>query len=213
MPTSTELYPHIIMAIGEVSFWWAGVENNVHGIALDLATYLEPSFGEGAPKNVLNLAIMNMDIRQKIATAKALALAMETSHSPGFYERAEQLLSYIDNIARLERNRFIHDTWTVDGDVAVRANISPRVIKPQSRLKELDMIQQRTYKSPGEIHAFADNIRLIYDDLRDLENHVERIVNEKKNPSPKGQPSEPRPPLPQEWRSLTHRDWRAPSTV
>lgn len=199
-------YDQIAHAIGDVCLWWVSDENVVHDIILHLATYLHSGFDQKEAWDILHLTVSHMDARQKIATAKVLAHHVQTPHSPTFYEQAESLLNYLDNVARPERNRYVHDYWTSDGAEVVRVRYGPKVHRPSSRERSLSQWTERRYPSLEAIHAFAKNLELVYRDLVDLDNHIAWLVGQRDSPGPHQQP------LPQEWQSLGHRDWREPNT-
>jgi hypothetical protein len=198
-------YNEIIKSVGEVCYWWSHIEFLVHDITIHFAMAVNKAFERRGPRNVLNLAITGSDFRHKIATCKAFAHLVIDDGSPSLYDPTERLLSYIDNEARTERNRYVHDLWAFDETTASRIKFGPRVTRPQARKRELLTKTVRDYESAHSIRNFALNLQHIYDDLRALDDHLAGLMLYRE------QRTEPPSPLPQEWRSLTHRDWREPN--
>jgi hypothetical protein len=114
-------------------------------------------------------------------------------------------MNYLDNDVRPERNRYIHDSWMGDGKSARRTNRSPKIERTQSRTSVLQLWTEREYPDVEQVGHFVRNLELLWDDLCLLDGHIAWLTDELKRPSGFQQP------LPQEWRSLAHRDWRAPS--
>lgn len=192
------------MAIGDTCIRWGILESIVHDIALHLAMYLDPAFKTETARHILHLTLSNMDPREKTATAKALAHKVNTTDSPDFYEKADALLNHLDNILRPERNRYVHDIWAHDGQSFVRLKLGARVIRPQARQRELHLWTERRYENVKAIRGFVTNLELAQLDLIDLDNHIAWLMGQRE------QPGAHRQPLPREWRSLAHRDWREP---
>ncbi|MEQ9247644.1 MAG: hypothetical protein RLO21_16835, partial [Nitratireductor sp.] len=154
---------------------------------------------------ILHLTLASLDIRGKIVTAKALAHQIDEIDSPGFYDRVEELLNYVDNELRPERNRYVHDNWSIAGSAAMRMRLAPKITRPQARQRDLTMWSGRRYPSITAALAFVKNLQLADGDLVQLDNHIAWMVSQRDL-----QPGSPQPLLP-EWQSLAHRDWREPS--
>jgi hypothetical protein len=199
--TETQLYESIALAVGETCFWWASIEDVIMGISLHLSWWVDDAFERDGPWDTLHIALANMDLRAKIATAKALAHKINEPKSPDFYERSEALLNFVDSTLRTERNRYVHDTWRVDGPRVVRSKIGPIVKRTQSRQRQLFMETGTYFAGPEEIQRFVDVLRQAYWDLAELDHHIAWLVGQKV------QPSEHRQPLPLDWPSLAHREW------
>jgi hypothetical protein len=199
MTTSDQhgVYDQIALAIGDACIWWVTIEHVVHDIILHLAVYLDPAFkATTAARDILHTTLASMDSREKVATAKALAHSVNTSDSPDFYERTEELLNYVDNVLRPERNRYIHDLWEIDGKAIIRLKIGARVIRPRPRKRELQLWTQRTYQSIESIREFVTTLELAYRDLVELDNHIAWLCGQRERRASHLQP------LPREWRSL-----------
>ena len=199
-------YDRIALAIGETCILWGLLEVLVHDIVLHLAVYLDDSFDHDRTWHVLHIALTNMELREKIATAKALAHGVTTPDSPDLYDRTETLLNHMDNVLRSERNRYVHDYWQHDGEEIVRLKQGTRVIRPQSRQTALYLWTARRYEGVEAIRGLVTNLEFTQLDLIDLDGHIAWLVGQKE------QPGSHRQPLPPEWRSLAHRDWREPNT-
>lgn len=199
-------YDQVTQAIGEVCLWWTALEDVTLGLCLNLAVYIDLSYERKTAWNTLNIVLLGMDIRGKIATAKALAHHVDNPHSADFYDRLEALLNFLDNTLRGERNRYVHDTWHFDENAIVRAKHAPVVRRTQSRSRELFLHSDREFKDVEEVRRFIQVLELAYDDLATLEAHIAWLIGQKEKPS------ESRQPLPAEWRSFAHREWLTQDT-
>ena len=172
------VYDQIALAIGDACIWWATLEHIVHDVILHLAAYLEPAFEAKAVRRILHITLSNMDSREKIATAKALANDVDTSYLPDFYERSEVLLNDVDKVLRPERNRYVHYFWEIDGKAIVRLKLGTRVVRPCSRKRELQLGTQQTYENVEDIRKFVTILELTYRDFVDLDNHIAWLMGE-----------------------------------
>jgi len=208
-------FQRIIDALGDLCLTWSNIDGVVHDIVLHLSTVLNPAFEpygppEPKPWDLLHVALTNMDERGHIATAKAYAhytaewiATFSKADAATFYDRAEQLLNYVDNVLRPERNRFIHDYWELGDDLSVvRTKMGTQVRRPQSHQREVHLYTSRVYANVEEVEAFVTNLHLAYEDLAQLDGCISWLTGQREQP-------EPRPlQLPKEWLSLAHRDWR-----
>ncbi|MER8426509.1 hypothetical protein [Mesorhizobium sp. M1403] len=197
---AAEPYDQIASAIGEVCLWWTALEDVILGLSLHLSVFRDASFERDTAWDTLNTVLLGMDFRAKITTAKALAHHVDVEESADFYERLEELLNHIDNTLRTERNRYVHDTWHIDGQSAIRSKIGAVVRKTQSHQRELFLQSDRVFADIAEVRSFVSTLELAYDDLATLDNHISWLISHKE------QPSRFRQPLPQQWRSLPHRE-------
>lgn len=189
--------------IGEVCIWWADLEVLVQDVAFHLSILVTDAETE-SNFNTLNLILSTADIRQTIAIVKLLAHHVNSPRSPNFYDKVETLMNYLDNEARSERNRFVHDSWVKDREGVIRANLGPKVRRPQSHQRVIEWQVARPYKDLAAMQEFVKNLELACDDLAALDWHASDLS------FAKGQPEEYVQPLPQEWQSLAHRDWQPP---
>lgn len=198
------IYDEIIRAVGDVCYWWVAIEDVIFGLSLHLACYVDDAFERPIPWQVFRIALTNTDIRSKIATTKALAHAVDSKGSPDFFERVESLLNFVDSTLRSERNRYVHDTWSVDNSDYTVSRAKPGAIvrrAPGSGSRKLTFDVARHFGSPDEIKRFVEALRLAYDDLAVLDGHIAWLTGQKE------QPSAHRQPLPPVWTSFAHRDW------
>jgi hypothetical protein len=200
MSQSDSLYDKIAKAIGNTCIWWATIEGLVHDLILHLAVCLEPTFDKKSVMDILHIALSNEDLRLKVATVKVLAHKIESVNSPQFYERVEQILNYLDNDLRLERNRFVHDGWTDEAPEIIRFSLGAKVRRTQSRKSEVVIYTEKRFSNISEIEDFVTKLEIIYDDLVTLDGHIAWLTGQKEQPPTHFQP------LPQVWRSFVHRD-------
>ena len=157
-------------AIGQTCFWWSTIEHLVHDLCLHLASCLSIDFDRSETRVPLHIALTNMDLRQRIATAKAFASQAPTAN-PTFYDRFESLLNRLDNEFRNERNRYIHDLWGISDDRQTIERFQQRTIvtKPQSRRRELSIGTTKPYASVEEVEAFVALLEQCYHDLAEFD--------------------------------------------
>lgn len=207
MSDDTDIYDEIARAVGDVCLHWVTIEDVINDLISHLAVYIHSDFENPATGDILHITLSQMDVRQKIATSKVLAHHINTPDSPNFYDQTASLLNYLDNTVRPERNRYVHDYWSVEGEEIIRAKFGAKVHRPQSRQRILSMWSERRYKNLDAAQAFIENLGLAYEDLVELDNHIAWLMSRRDSLSTHQQP------LPPEWRSLTHHDWRDPSTL
>jgi hypothetical protein len=195
-------YDQIAKAIGNVCIWWTELEGVTHDIILHMAVCLEPSFERQTPWDILHITLSNDDVRQKFATAKLLAHMIEYESSPKFYERVEKLFNYLDNIARPERNRYVHDGWSHEGQEVVRSRMGAKIERVQARQRVIALWTERRFPNIAAIESFVTNLQLAYEDLVTLDNHIAWLTGQK------GQPPKSLQPLPLDWKSLAHHELR-----
>jgi hypothetical protein len=136
-------YAEIARVIGEVCLSWSDIEEVVRDISLHLAAYLDRAFDEESKISLLLIPITQMDIRGKIATAKALAHLPNNPKTPDFYDRAATLLNHVDNELRNERNRYVHDAWRAEGAALTRIHSGPKVSRPTAHMRILSLETER----------------------------------------------------------------------
>ena len=157
--TTNETYDKIANAIGRVSLTWAWIETQLTLLISELSTRIDQRFADDSLRKLLEIVVTNTDLREKITVAKVLA---HLCHSPLVsYELLEPLLNEIDGDLRTERNRFIHDMWSPDGDSIIRMQEGARLIKqPGSGVLEFAWRKSRPYKDASEIEAFVNQLFL-----------------------------------------------------
>ncbi len=169
----------IDLAIGETCYWWSALEHLVHDICLHLAACLSVDFERSQTSIPLHIALSNMEMRQRIATAKAFASQAPTA-SKTFYQRLEAELNRIDNEHRTERNRYVHDLWLVGEDRKSVERLQSRTIvnRPQSRKLELQIGTTKSFASIEQVEAFVDALQKSYQTLADLDGETAAMASE-----------------------------------
>jgi hypothetical protein len=173
---TTDFYERLSKAIGDVCIYWSHIEDHVHGLILHLAMYQDDAFEKKPVYQILHGVVCQLDLRQKISAAKVLA--HNVTQPTDFYERAESLLNYVDNELRPERNRYVHDLWEYQDGRIVRNSMNPRVIKPQSRMREVRLISEKEFASVDEITAFAEKLFDARDRLSLLDGELAGLIPE-----------------------------------
>ena len=146
-------------AIGRVVYEWALLEDLVDALVFDLTAICSRRFYEDddiqAPYILMS---SNLDLRANISTAKALALHIEED-VPDLFSRLEPVLNRIENEIRNERNRFVHDRWTLWGDKIVRAKAGTKISRePATGHPKLDIGSVKEFAQMSDVEAVADHI-------------------------------------------------------
>lgn len=161
--TLNPIQKRIELAVGQSCLWWSTLEHIVHDLCLHLASCLSLDFEETVNRVTLHMALSNMDLRERIATAKAYASQAPTANA-SFYNRTEKLLNRLDNELRPERNRFVHDLWMIDGETVEQFKAGTVVSRPQSHKLELSIGTAKPLKVE-EVEAFAKALEQMFHDL------------------------------------------------
>lgn len=137
-------------AIGQVCQAWSLIESHV-GILLEnkvwaaLHVQLTPN-----TQKIIQIFSQNMDVRQKIQTAKAIAVGFR----PPLFKRVERLLNQIDNDLRPKRNRYIHDVWIDDGEGFIRIQPGSFVERVQAHSPVARMGKREHYTDINAVRTF-----------------------------------------------------------
>ena len=160
-------------AIGRTCYWWSALEHLVHDICLHLASCLSVDFEKSINRTPLHIALSNMDIRDRIATAKAFASQAPTANKT-FYNRFEKLLNRLDNELRIERNRYVHDLWMIGDDDQTIERFQQRTIvtRPQSHKPEMHIGTKKPFASVEEVEAFTHEIEAVWRELVEIDNET-----------------------------------------
>jgi hypothetical protein len=163
----------VYYAIGQTCDWWSTLEHLVHDLCLHLAQCLSPDFAKSATNAPLHIALTNMGIRERIATAKAFASQAPTAE-PGFYSRLESLLNRLDNELRSERNRYVHDLWMLSdaGNGIERIQQRTIVTRPQSHQISLEIDTIKAFDSIENVEAFVSDLEKMHHSLVEIDGEV-----------------------------------------
>jgi len=177
-------YTNIATAIGEVAIWWSGVESMAHGLALRLAILNDEKLQNEQSVKQLNLILANMGQRDLFAVVKALAF----DGSPDdLFPRLEPVLNSLDNVERIDRNRFIHDSWFATGQTAERTTRTTKIVNNQGK-RELKLNHKVDFGSFDEVDDLAKRLKAKYAQLEAIAEEVSARLAERERPKP-----EPRP--------------------
>jgi hypothetical protein len=100
----------------------------------------------------------NIDFREKIQIA--LAVGLKKKLDEVWYDKLKELLDQIDNDLRLQRNRYVHDLWTLSGTQIKKLQFKTSIKRPQARMPLELKTQHETIVSPEEIWSLAEKINL-----------------------------------------------------
>ena len=181
-------YTTVAQAIGEVAVWWSGVESMAHGIALRLAIHNEPAFETETAVHQLNLILANMGQRQLFAAVKALAFEGSPNE---FFPALEPVLNKLDNEIRVERNRYVHDSWFASGEAAERTSRSTKIVNRQG-VRELLLNESETYSSFDEIDDLVKKLKGEYYKLEEVAEAISAQIAERQ--AQRQQQTQSRPP-------------------
>lgn len=174
-----DIIQRIEAAIGQVCCRWSIIEHLVHDLCLHLASCLSVDFARSETRVPLHIALTNMDMRQRIAAAKAFASQAPTANA-NFYDRLEAALNRVDNELRLERNRYVHDLWSIGDDQKTIERFQQRTIvtRPQSRQRELSIGTTKPYASVEEVEAFVVKLEEAFYELCRFDDETATMASE-----------------------------------
>lgn len=110
-------------AIGRLCGEWADLEIAVAEFFI---------FASGMPQDNFSKGICSaISFRDLIAASKVAAAVR--FHCDPWIGSAKSELDYIDNQLRNERNRLVHDTWSIWQGQPTSFHVAPRLYKPQAR--------------------------------------------------------------------------------
>lgn len=167
----------LALAIGNVCLRWAGIEEHLLYFIVHLAMAIDPAYERDEVLSVYIATVVNMEMRQKTLTAKALAHSITTPSD--FYDRTEKLMNHIDNELRPERNRYFHDYWDYSSDTISRVRFGAKVERPQSRTRTLRITQNTSFQSVNEVAELDRRIEAAYHALTDLDSELASLSLEK----------------------------------
>lgn len=132
-----ESLDELAQEIGRMCLYWSELEMEV-SLALDQLSAVQD-------RVVRNVFVGAIDFRAKLHAL--LPIAFDKRINDLWYENIEALVNHIDNDLRPERNRIIHDSWIeMPGrDEPHRMRIFGKVVKPQSRTRELRLADFRPF--------------------------------------------------------------------
>jgi hypothetical protein len=150
-------------AIGQTCFWWSRIEHLVHDLCLHLASCLSIDFDRSVTRVPLHMALTNMDLRQRIATAKALASQAPTANAT-FYDRLERVLNL----------------WAMGEDEKTIERFQQRTIvtRPQSRQRELLIGTTQAYASIEDVEAFVVLLEQAFRGLCEFDGETASMASE-----------------------------------
>jgi len=170
MTTKRDQYSELAEAIGEVCIRWADIEAIVHDFALHLAAYHDRAYDRDSVIHPLHVALSHMKLRERIFVVKALADAVKEPED--YYDRLAKALSVVDNDLTIERNRFVHDTWEIDGLGVTRFAPGPKVVRPQAGKRALVMGTTKEFLDLSEVRQFLTRLEEAACCLVDLDNEL-----------------------------------------
>lgn len=156
---------------------WSAIESNLRVLLYDLAAYNAADYENDETFQVLAVFLSNMDGRQAVANAKALAHSV--ADPPDFYDRAETLLNWIDNDLRNERNRYIHDRWVSVGPLIHRIKAGTVIRRePSTGERKSQHDTRRQFIGFEELNQFAEKLSDASSQLLALGDELREKLNE-----------------------------------
>jgi hypothetical protein len=187
MRISHEPLEQVASAIGRSCYWWSSIEIELQGLCASLARFNDRSFDREKVWEVLAISLSHMEIRQRVAVAKALAA---NGLDPDLYGEVESLLNHIDNDLRPERNRYVHDEWMMIDDSIVRRKHGAKVIRPQPRQLSVLKSTDRIYGYADDVDEFAQRVAKAVTDLLTINSDLDELYLEVWPPDGRDLPSE-----------------------
>lgn len=166
-------------AIGEVCLEWQYLESIVADMALHLAAYHDLAYDTESVRHPLLVALLNMKVRERILTVKALSHDVQPRD---YFDRLSRLLSVIDGDLSIERNRFVHDQWSIEPHGITRFKEGPKVVRPQAKMREVVLGTETVFADFAEVRAFAVKLRDAREKLIELENEIAGLIERKARP-------------------------------
>ena len=127
-------------AIGYVCIWWSQLEARLDSF---LAYLIGLEIGK-----ISESITANADMREKVQMI--IALAFIQKRNVAWFERVKTLMDSIDNILRVERNRYIHDAWVIQAAKTIRRTRGTKIKRPQAFKIEL-VTKEDVEIKPGQI--------------------------------------------------------------
>lgn len=146
------------LAIGRLCNEWADLEMAVARFFI---------FASGMPPGNISFAICRaLSFRDLLAASKVALIARFTNDV--WIERATSEINYIDNHLRPERNRLVHDQWSLDEDGPVHLNVSPKLYRPQAHMHMHLQIAKVYGPTSQQILAVAEEMAIASSELDGL---------------------------------------------
>lgn len=178
MSEPEKIYDKIAYAIGSVCLVWASIEEHLHDLILHAAVCTDPAFDGDSAWDTLHIAVTNMELREKIATAKALIHKIDQTGE--LYDEAETLLNHIDNGLRMERNRYVHDSWSHEEGVIRRIAYGAKVKRqPSTGKRELRLTTDQQYATVEGVDKLVHDLMKAYAQLAAIDDQLARIAGQR----------------------------------
>lgn len=166
-PQDEELQPErqrTMALLGHCIVAWSFVERSIeHSLIILLV-------GSGLPEEEATIVATTMDVRDRVSLCAALGYKMAPKE-PWFREMIA-LHNHATNELRNQRNRLLHDAWSIDGPrLARRSSSKPRLARPQSRELELVLPSFKPV-TDDEIREFFDACTKATDDISEMNKRI-----------------------------------------
>jgi hypothetical protein len=135
-------------AIGYLCIYWAALEHGMDRL-LEILAPLEPG-------DISNSITSEIDGRTKLTLLRKVGFARQPSK--GWYGSLEGLINRIDNILRLERNRYIHGLWIGRSPIIRRSRAHKAIKRPQSRQQRKLTAYDKKPIEPKDIWETVESI-------------------------------------------------------
>jgi hypothetical protein len=157
-----------IGSVGSVCRLWNSIHTVAHNIVLLLHNYDVRAHPEReVSTSTLATALYNMELREIAATIKTAAVALQIPTA--LTDKLTQLLNVIDNDLRVQRNRYVHDQWVDEGDIAIRFQPGTRVTMLQARQPIHEFGRVKYYRTVEEIWGFVEQLEDAHERLDALQ--------------------------------------------
>jgi hypothetical protein len=167
MTYSPEYLEPLSAAIGRVVVEWNRIEYGVLELAHRLAGCVShTAIGDSA--DLLHIALLNMDLRSRILTAKAYGAMC--NFDDNLYKDMDRLLDKIEKNLAPQRNKFVHSLSFCD--YGQPQMVTAKVLVDESgpdKAPRLNRMPSKAYRSIEDAAEFGKRLTAIYDELSVLE--------------------------------------------
>jgi hypothetical protein len=125
----------------------------------------------------LATALYNMEFREIAATIKTAAFVVGIPKK--LTDELSEVLNVIDNELRVERNRYVHDQWVDEGDLALRFQAGTRVTMLQARQPIHEFGRVKYYRTTDEIWKFVSDLEEAHSRLNGLHSELWQLCFER----------------------------------
>jgi hypothetical protein len=157
-------------ALGFLTMFWGHLEGKINSIVIKLLK----------TRNLHYQIVGHIGFREKLQIIKSVAFTSTDYVSPTptenieWFDKLEDIINFIDNELRPNRNRMIHDMWIGKSasDALIRFGFAPKLKRSQPRQRTLE--RDIVPVPAAEIWTFCIRVQRARKDLADLISKIPR---------------------------------------